>query len=155
MISNPSALRQRILLSRLCNTAGGNALDSASVQEPAHAEVMGVLHTGRVQLLGRDQRPTLPVPVHVQELLHQLRGPQVVHPVVLQQSPHGPGVHLALGEALLITCSARTELGVMLLRHGAEEAQLVAVLEEIILRADCAGRLAPGHRLAARETVAH
>ena len=52
MISNPSALRKRILLSRLCNTAGGNALDSASVQEPAHAEVMGgTAHWTRAVLL--------------------------------------------------------------------------------------------------------
>ena len=45
-------------------------------------------------------------------------------------------------------------LGYTPLRHFAKEAQFVAVLEVVFLRADYAGCLASGHRLAAREAGA-
>ena len=68
-ISDPSGLRERSLRSRLWIVAGGETRDSASVQEPTQAEVFGVLHTGRVQLCDRDQRPFCRIPCHTQEFI--------------------------------------------------------------------------------------
>ncbi len=72
---------------------------------------------------------------------------------MLHQGLRGLGVCLALGHVLLVACRVRAVLGYTPLRHCAKEAQFVAVLEVVLLRAYCAGGLASGCRLAAREAV--
>ena len=62
-----------------------------------------MLNAGRVQLLGRGQRPTQVVPVHGQKLVHQRWGMHIIHPAVLQQRPLASCVCTALGHVPQIT----------------------------------------------------
>ena len=53
LIANASALWKCgtvIMLSKLSNVAGGNALDAARMQEPTHVQVIWMLYAGRMQL---------------------------------------------------------------------------------------------------------
>ena len=74
---------------------------------------------------------------------------------MFQQRPRARSVRLAfaLGDVPQIARSIRALLLPMMLWRGPKEAQLVAMLQVILLCADCTGRLAPGNLLAAREEV--
>ena len=84
-ISNPSGLRKRILPSRLCNTAGRNAIDSASVQEPTHAEVTGVLHTGRVQFRYGYEGPFCSIACHAQQIIDSVSGTEAERTIIMDE----------------------------------------------------------------------
>ena len=62
LVANAGAERERVS-ARLSR----RTLDAARMQQPAHLAVIWVLHTGRVQLLGRDERPLRRVALDVEQ----------------------------------------------------------------------------------------